>query len=123
MPGDELGNESRNFRRSLQAWEMSRARHFTPFGARDDGRDMAAAFLNVGEVEIAPYQEGRHRDIAKPVVEGPNVDVRSERGGAECDAVHVEEQIASGTRDTTFGRQRSIQPETCLHRVQAIEVA
>ena len=84
---------------------------------------MAASFLDIGKVEIAPNDEGWHCNFGKTVVGRRHIDLRSERRRAQCDAVHIEEQVSDGTGHAAFGSERAVQPETRFYRVQSVQVA
>jgi len=53
--------------------------------------NMAASFLDMGKVKVAPNYESRHHNLGQAVEDGWDIYVRSARRSVECDAVHVEE--------------------------------
>ena len=87
------------------------------------GRDVAGPLLDVGEVKVSLDHERWRRDLAQATEGRRGIKVRPDRWRPERNGVHVGEQPASLTHDTTLGLQWAVQPKVGLDRDHLIQVA
>ena len=114
----EQGGERR---RLLEGGEVGGPSHHLEVGPGDLGGQVATAFLQVDQVEVAHHHQGRATDLGQA---GPGIrrlGLMTGALGVQGDAVHLEGERPERPVDPAFRGMRPVEPEADLTQIEGVE--